>query len=82
MFLMARHEGTFWKLDNEDYLSVGIGIWNQPGFNGKCAIECSREELALECWNQLQRCDNNLFSTMPNWNIWHSFQVNNETQLL
>lgn len=67
-FLMARHEGSFWNLKDKDYLSCGIGMWNVPGINGKTALECTREELAQECWLQMK-----MVGEMPNWDIWDSF---------
>ena len=36
-------------------LSVDISQWDRPGFNGKRAIDCSREEIADEVWLQLKR---------------------------
>jgi len=53
-FLMARHEGSFWDLSCGDYLSCGIGIWDVVGLYGKTALECTRNELVRECWDQMQ----------------------------
>jgi uncharacterized protein with NAD-binding domain and iron-sulfur cluster len=36
-------------------LSVDISQWDAPGFNGKAAIDCTREEIADETWLQLKR---------------------------
>ena len=36
-------------------LSVDISDWDVEGFNGKQAQHCSREEIALETWQQLKR---------------------------
>lgn len=36
-------------------LSVDISQWDTPGFNGKSAIDCTREEIAEEVWLQLKR---------------------------
>ena len=36
-------------------LSVDISQWDQPGFNGKRAIDCTREEIADEVWLQMKR---------------------------
>jgi len=36
-------------------LSVDISDWDVPGFNGKAAQTCSRNEVALETWAQLKR---------------------------
>ena len=36
-------------------ISVDISQWDQPGFNGKCAIDCTREEIADEVWLQMKR---------------------------
>ena len=35
-------------------LSVDISDWNTPGLNGKTAKECTREEVAMEAWEQLK----------------------------
>jgi uncharacterized protein with NAD-binding domain and iron-sulfur cluster len=54
----------FWKDFNiSDYgngnikeiLSVDISDWDTPGFNGKSAKQCSREEIKNEVWLQLKR---------------------------
>lgn len=36
-------------------LSVDISDWDVVGFNGKQARHCSREEIAIETWEQLKR---------------------------
>jgi uncharacterized protein with NAD-binding domain and iron-sulfur cluster len=36
-------------------LSVDISQWDKPGFNGKAAIDCTRQEIADETWLQLKR---------------------------
>ncbi len=76
-FLMTRIEGDLWEID-DDYLSTGIGIWDRPGLSGKTASECTREELAEECWSQICASQHNLKLpvNIPRWNIWHSFQFN------
>ncbi len=74
-FLMARIENTLWKSPFE-LLSVGIGIWDVKGeLCGKVALECTRDELAQECWHQLQKSQHGLSigAAMPRWDIWHSF---------
>ena len=78
-FLMARIEGDLWET-KEDYISTGIGIWDKPGLLGKPAINCTREELATECWLQINNSQHNLKlpENMPKWDIWYSFQFNNE----
>lgn len=73
-FLMSRHEGSLWNLENEDYLSCGIGMWNVPGVNGKTALECTEKELAEECLLQMKLPRNDY-----RWNIWHSYQFNDAT---
>ncbi|HEX3695113.1 MAG TPA: FAD-dependent oxidoreductase [Polyangia bacterium] len=35
-------------------LSVDISSWTTPGLNGKTAMQCSREEIKQEVWNQIQ----------------------------
>lgn len=74
-FLMTRHEGSLWDMKDEDYLSCGIGMWNIKGSNGKTALECTPEELALECWIQMREHASHLFQTqLPTWNVWNTFQ--------
>lgn len=36
-------------------ISVDISDWVTPGFNGKCAWDCRRREIADEVWTQLKR---------------------------
>lgn len=76
--LTIRIEGELWELYESDILSCRIGIWNKPGQNGKCAINCSRKEIAQECWNQINAAKHNLkLSTkLPKWNIWKDFKFN------
>lgn len=78
-FLMVRIEGDLWGLQNSDILSCGIGIWNVIGMNGKKAINCTREEIAGECWRQIMACCHNLKLTdsIPKWDIWGSFKFDN-----
>jgi len=74
-FLMTRHEGSLWDLVDEDYLSCGIGMWNTKGYNGKTAQECTPEELAEECWNQMREHASYIFQKqLPTWNVWGSFE--------
>lgn len=35
-------------------LSVDISDWTQPGLDGRPAMRCSRQEVALEAWRQLK----------------------------
>jgi uncharacterized protein with NAD-binding domain and iron-sulfur cluster len=35
-------------------LSVDISNWQTPGFNGKKAVECTRDEIKEEVWNQVK----------------------------
>ncbi|MEM6642853.1 MAG: FAD-dependent oxidoreductase [Bacteroidota bacterium] len=35
-------------------LSVDISDWENPGFNGKCAKDCTKEEIKEEVWKQLK----------------------------
>lgn len=79
-FLMTRHEGSLWNLKDCDILSAGIGIWNKPGLNGKCAINCSPEELAKECWEQMLKFDIPLPVNMPEWDIWNNFEYSEEDE--
>jgi hypothetical protein len=89
-FLMIRIEGGLWDLPdyhdedgndianiNEyDLLSTGIGMWDVPGLFGKTAVQCTREELAAECWAQIQSTQHNFNfdDFIPKWDIWNSFQ--------
>lgn len=80
-FLMTRFEGNLWDLKEEEYLSVGIGIWDVEGeYVKKRAINCTKEELATECWYQLSKSFKNLkFSNkIPKWTIWNSFKFNKD----
>lgn len=77
--LMARHEGSFWDLKNEDYLSVGIGKWDTLGINGKTATQCTDKELAEECWAQILDSNSKFNGPMPEWNLWSSFHFNEKT---
>ena len=36
-------------------LSVDVSQWDTPGFNGKSAFDCTRQEVADEIWLQLKR---------------------------
>lgn len=36
-------------------LSVDVSDWTSPGSNGRPAMECTREQVALETWAQLKR---------------------------
>lgn len=73
-FLMMRLEGDLWNIDS-DLLSLGIGMWDVKGENGKTALECTREELAEECWKQLMNTNHNLklSDSIPEWDIWFSY---------
>ena len=53
-FLMIRVESTVYKYMSGETLAVGIGIWDQPGFNGKTALECDEDELKNEVWEQVR----------------------------
>ena len=78
-FLMVKIEGDIWQTTGFDLLSCGIGIWDTPGINGKPAINCTREEIAQECWNQINASQHNLelkSLALPKWDIWNSFQFN------
>ncbi len=62
--LTAVSQRQFWtSMDFADWgdgktrgiLSVDISQWDTPGFNGKAAIDCTRQEIADEVWTQLKR---------------------------
>jgi uncharacterized protein with NAD-binding domain and iron-sulfur cluster len=62
--LTAVSQPQFWKnVDLTEYgdgqvrglLSVDISDWDVKGLNGKAAEHCTREEIALETWEQLKR---------------------------
>jgi hypothetical protein len=80
-FLMTRIESDLWELEDNDLLSCGIGIWDVEGYNGKKAINCTREELASECWAQIIKSQHNLklSSELPEWDIWSSYVFNEKT---
>jgi hypothetical protein len=80
-FLMIRIEGDIWETNNCDLLSCGIGIFDVRGLNGKTASICTREELAIECWDQIRKSKHNLklSEELPKWNIWKSFDFNEVT---
>lgn len=80
-FLMTRIESDLWELKDKDLLSCGIGIWDVEGYNGKKAINCTREELAAECWSQIIKSQHNLklSDEIPNWDIWGSYIFNEKT---
>jgi hypothetical protein len=58
--LSAVSQSQFWREDMLDaygvgtVISVDVGIWDQPGYNGKPALACTEEEVALEVWDQLR----------------------------
>jgi geranylgeranyl pyrophosphate synthase/uncharacterized protein with NAD-binding domain and iron-sulfur cluster len=41
--------------DVHGILSVDVSDWTAPGSNGRPAMQCSREEVVRETWNQLKR---------------------------
>jgi uncharacterized protein with NAD-binding domain and iron-sulfur cluster len=62
--LTAVSQRQFWTtIDFADWgdgktrgiLSVDISQWDTAGFNGKTAIDCTRQEIADEVWLQLKR---------------------------
>lgn len=62
--LTAVSQRQFWTgIDFADWgdgktrgiLSVDISQWDTPGLHGKAAIDCTREEVAEEVWEQLKR---------------------------
>lgn len=62
--LTAVSQRQFWtSIDFADWgdgrtrgiLSVDISQWDTPGFDGKAAIDCTRQEIANEIWLQLKR---------------------------
>lgn len=40
-------------------ISIDISDWFSPGFNGKCACDCSKEEIFEEVWKQVKMSLNN-----------------------
>jgi uncharacterized protein with NAD-binding domain and iron-sulfur cluster len=65
--LTSVSQAQFWrKVDLSQYgdgtirgiLSVDISDWDVPGFNGKPADRCTRDEIAAETWAQLKRSVN------------------------
>ncbi|HKN90981.1 MAG TPA: FAD-dependent oxidoreductase [Acidimicrobiia bacterium] len=39
-------------------VSVDISDWTAPGLNGRCAVDCTPEEVAAEAWEELKRSVN------------------------
>jgi uncharacterized protein with NAD-binding domain and iron-sulfur cluster len=87
--LMIRLENKLWdgiyKFDGE-IMSVGIGVWDNPGICGKTARECNRKELATEVWNQMisikfLKNEMKLPEKIPKWDIWSSFRLNNKNEM-
>ena len=48
----------FGDSDVHGILSVDVSDWTAPGSNGRPAMQCSREEVVRETWNQLKRSIN------------------------
>lgn len=75
-FLMLQI-GEIHNIKDRYFLMCGIGLWNKTGTNHKSAVDCTREEIAIECWNQLSHA-NNPFNfnkdKIPEWSIFDSFQ--------
>jgi uncharacterized protein with NAD-binding domain and iron-sulfur cluster len=86
-FLMTRKEESFWlfNISNTAMWSVGIGMWDVPGLNNKIALECTPEELAIECWNQM-RTDKKLnlveWNDTIKWTVWESFKYDEQKSRL
>lgn len=86
--IMIRVEGGIWDRETYemegDLLSAGIGIWDRKGRNGKCAEECTREEIADEVWRQIIHHHrlNELYlgdiEDTPEWDIWSSYVFSND----
>jgi geranylgeranyl pyrophosphate synthase/uncharacterized protein with NAD-binding domain and iron-sulfur cluster len=45
----------FGDSDVHGILSVDVSDWTAPGSNGRSAMQCAREEVVRETWNQLKR---------------------------
>ncbi len=45
-------------LEFNGVISTDVSNWDTPGLNGRCAEECSPEEVAAETWEQLKRSVN------------------------
>ncbi|MBI4516543.1 MAG: NAD(P)-binding protein [Deltaproteobacteria bacterium] len=43
-----------WWSGYRGVLSVDISDWSNPGGNGRCAWECTRDEIAREAWAQIR----------------------------
>lgn len=61
--LTSISQSQFWRdIDLSQYgngnikgiISVDVSEWDQPGLNGKCAKDCSPQELTREVWEQLK----------------------------
>ena len=79
-FLIIRVDGDIKETVDYDSLSCSIGIFDVRGLNGKMASMCTREELAAECWQQINKSKHNLKLSlkMPKWHIWDSFVFNKQ----
>lgn len=61
--LTSVSQRQFWTEDLANFgdgqvkgiLSVDISDWNTKGMNGKTAKECTRDEVAIEAWEQMKR---------------------------
>jgi geranylgeranyl pyrophosphate synthase/uncharacterized protein with NAD-binding domain and iron-sulfur cluster len=55
-------------------LSIDISDWETPGINGRAAIECSREQVALEVCEELKRSINSSgFGELTDDDLWAWF---------
>lgn len=82
-FIMTRCEGNLWRenyiTDNcpagtKDIICAGIGLWYAAGANGKCAIDCDRDELADECWRQISANSSFAECKILSHTIWESYK--------
>ena len=81
--IMIRIEGELWETKGCDYISAAIGVWDVAGsYIEKSARQCTKEELAEECWDQIYNSQHNLKleKEYPEWDMWYSFEFDEENK--
>ena len=58
-------------------LSVCVSDWDVPGFNGRNAEDCSRDEVVAEVWSQLKRSLNGAGRAVLSDDMLHSHYLDN-----
>lgn len=83
-FLMVQIEEEIVGETTRKVLLCGIGMWDVAGSNGKKAINSTREEIAIECWYQINNTKHNFKfnKIIPSWNMVKSCQFDDNTHEL